>query len=191
MKLLFAAIIAAAFTIPAPALAGVSWEDASEATALRVIDSIPDGPMHVTVRPMPNVRTDITAATPFFVNFVATAPSQNGVPCFSCVNGGQADTMGVTVPYNYVVQNSYQNYLVSWTAVNFYGSCHVSFAITAAGRVIDKFAGTFKGLGDGAFAAWEDRPTTGYSGPAIVMAKVKCYGRTTFGSIAKAPVLYQ
>jgi hypothetical protein len=191
MKLLFAAIIAAAFTIPAPALAGVSWEDYSESTALRVIDSAPTVPMHIAARPMPTIRTAISETTPFFVNFVATAPSQSGVPCFSCVNNGQSDTLGLTVPYNYVAQGSYQNYLVSWTTLNFYGSCHVSVAITAGGTVIDSFAYTFKGLGDGAFDAWADRAATGYSGPALVTGKVKCYGRKTFASTAKTSVLFQ
>ena len=186
-----AALLAAAFLVPAAPAAASTWEDTSYATALREIDSAPSVPGHVAAKPMPAVRTAITAATPFFINFIETGYSQSNLPCFSCVNGGQSDTLGTSVPYNYVYQGSYQNYLISWTSLNFSGNCRVAFTITAGKTLIDKFGYTFTGIGDGAFDAWFDRAATGYSGPALVTGKLYCWGSTTRTLTAKVPVLFQ
>jgi hypothetical protein len=184
--------VAALFVASLTGIAGaeqLSWSDLSTMTALSVIDRAPEVPAMLVGRAYPPAgpRT-VTPSSPFFVNFIASSPEQSGLPCFTCVNGTQQGTLGVGIPYNAVAAGGAQSYVISWTSLNYSGSCKVALSITSGKTVIDSFSHTFTGIGDGAYDAFYNRVATSYVGAAKIIGKVTC-GKTT--SLASAPLIFQ
>jgi len=171
-------------------MAGQSWEDQSTDTALLAADRAVSAPAGFAARAMPEpyVGSGAAAARAFFTNFVATMPSANSVPCFTCVNGTQAGTLGMDDPYNYVATGSSQTFLVSWTSLTFKGSCTVAISVASGSKVIESFKHTFSNLGTGAYDAWFVSQPVNFAGAAIVAGKVTCGGKT---SSSKAPIVFQ
>lgn len=100
MKFLCAALCAAMLVLPGRTIAAESWEDQSTATAMLGADRAASAPAGFGARAMPEPFAGSGAATAraFFTNFVATMQSGSAVPCFTCVNGTQAGTLGMDVP---------------------------------------------------------------------------------------------
>jgi hypothetical protein len=190
MKFFCAALCVATLVLPCQAMAGQSWEEQSTATAFLAADHAASAPAGFSVRAMPEpyAGSDAAAARAFFTNFVATMPSGNSVPCFSCVNGTQAGTLGMDDPYNFVATGSSQTFLVSWTSLTFKGTCTVAVSVAAGTKIVESFKHTFTNLGTGAYDAWWVTPAVSFAGPAIVVGKVTCGGKT---SSSKAPIVFQ
>jgi len=171
-------------------MASQSWDDQSTATALLAADRAPDAPAGLAARAMPEplAGSGAAAARAFFTNFVATMPSGNSVPCFACVNGTQAGTLGMDDPYNYVATGSSQTFLVSWTSLTFKGTCTVAISVASGSTVVESFKHTFTKLGTGAYDAWFVTQPVSFAGAAIVAGKVTCGGKT---SVSKAPIVFQ
>jgi hypothetical protein len=191
MKLFLAAVAAAILVLPAPSrAAGLSWSDISIQTALAAMDSAPEVPAQLVGHAFPaRLGPNITTSSPFYTNFVATTPDfASNLPCFTCVNNGEQDTLGMAIPYNYVPTGSAQTYIVSWTSLNYKGSCKVAVTVAAGKTVVYKFSHTFTGIGDGAYDAFINEGSTSYSGAAQVVAKVTC-GKIS--SPSTAPIIFQ
>jgi len=191
MKLFLAAVAATVLLLPAPSsAASLSWSDLSTQTAFAALDSAPEVPAVLVGRSFPTrFGPDITPSSPFYTNFVATTPYfASNLPCFSCVNGTEQDTLGMAVPYNYVATGSEHTYIVSWTSLNYKGSCKVAVSVAAGKTVVYAFSHVFTGIGDGAYDAFYNAGSTSFSGAAIVAAKVTC-GKTS--SPSKAPIIFQ
>ena len=155
-------------------MAAPSWQELSEQTAQRVIDSAPLATTGVTVRAFPVSVRPAAASPTFFTNFVAAGIAQGGVPCFNCVSGVPS-ALGIPDPFNYVSSGTTMQYNVAWTNLSFVGTCTVSIAITSGKTVIDSASYKVPGIsGAGGFDIGLDRSRPTYSGNAVLTGKVKC-----------------
>lgn len=191
MKLVFAALLVATLFSPGRVMAQQSWEDQSTAMALRAADGAPSGPAGFAGRPVPQPRADARARATraFFTNFIATMPTASNVPCTNCVNGTQANTLGIEIPDNDIASGASQTFLVSWTSQTFKGTCKVAVSVASGSTVIESFSHTFTNLpaGGSYLASFQSQPVT-YTGPAIAVGKVTCGGTS---SSAQTPVVFQ
>ena len=120
MKKIVLALPALVLALTGNAFAAQSWEDQSARTAAAALDSAP-AVATARIGRFP-VAARVPAGSPtFFANFVAAGFAQAGVPCFSCVNGAGADTLGLPVPYNYVPSGAQEQYNLSWTNLTYKG----------------------------------------------------------------------
>jgi hypothetical protein len=191
MKFLLAAIAAAALVFPSPSSAEtLSWSDLTLQTALSTIDSAPEVPAQLVGHAFPaRLGPDITTSSPFYVNFVATTPYfASNLPCFTCVNGTEQDTLGMALPYNYVPTGQAQTYIISWTSLNYKGSCKVALSVASGKTIVYAFSHVFTGIGDGAYDAFINEASTSFNGVAKVVGKVTC-GKTS--SMSTAPIIFQ
>jgi hypothetical protein len=190
MKLLTLSAAALGLALPAQALAGPSWQDISEQTALSAIDTAPIATSGVTVHAFPvSVRPPTGAATPtFFANFAASGIAVGGVPCFNCVSGVPS-ALGLPDPFNYVQSNTVMQYNVAWTNLTFSGTCTVSIVITSGKTVLDKASFKVPGIsGAGGYDIGLNRNRPTYSGAALLTGKVKCGAAS---SSVKANLIFQ
>jgi hypothetical protein len=190
VKTFILAAASLALALPSAAGAAQTWEDLSEQTALRIIDSAPMATTGVSVRafPVPVAESQAAKATAFFANFVASGIAQSGVPCFNCVSGVPS-ALGLPDPFNYVPSNTVMQYNVAWTNLTYKGTCTVSIAITSGKKVIDSASFNVTGInGAGGYDIGLNRPRPTYSGPAIITGKVKC---GTPSSSVKANLIFQ
>jgi hypothetical protein len=177
-------------TPAAPPLTGQSTAAASQ-TMDAILDSAPDVTLHMvrggstTMPEAPNAAK----APSFLLNFVGAGAPLSGVPCFSCVNGAEAGTLGISVPDNYVPSSiSAWVYFMSFTSVTFTGKCTLAWAITSGKRVIDKFKGTATVGSTGPYFYAAARNRKKHSGSAVLTGKLTCGKKA---QTTTAPVLFQ
>jgi hypothetical protein len=124
----------------------------------------------------------------FLLNFVAAGAPLGNIPCFSCVNGTEAGTLGIPVPDNDVPPDTSWDYFMSFTSVSYTGKCKLAWSITSGKKVIDKFSGpaTLGSTGPYFYGTSRNRP--GYSGSAVLTGKVTCGGKS---QTTTAPMTFQ
>jgi len=191
MKLVSAALLVAALLPSGRVMAQQSWEDESTATALRGADRAPSAPAGFAGRSTrePGADASARATRAFFTNFIATMPTASNVPCTNCVNGTQANTLGIEIPDNDIASGASQTFLVSWTSQTFKGNCTVAVSVASGSTVIESFSHTFTNLpaGGSYLASFQSQPVT-YTGPAIAVGKVTCGGKS---SSSQTPVVFK
>lgn len=188
MKKTILALPALLLALGGTASASQTWEDQSARTAAAALDAAP-AVATARVGRMP-LGARVPAGSPaFFANFVAAGFAQAGVPCFSCVNGAGADTIGLPAPYNYVPSGAQEQYNLSWTNLTFKGSCKVAIALTSGKTLIDSASFNIPSIsGSGGFDIGLNFKAESFSGPAIVTGKLTCGGKS---SSVKASLIFQ
>jgi hypothetical protein len=169
--------------------AGQSAEQASSQSIDAILDSAPQITPHVVKGPgWVAPATASAKSSTFLLNFVAASVPINGLPCFNCVNGTEAGTLGMPIPGNYVTANSEWVYYISYTSISFKGKCKLAWAITSGKKVIDKF-GAHVPIGSfGVYFYYYARTHPKYSGPATLTGKATCGGKS---QTATAPLVFQ
>jgi hypothetical protein len=168
----------AALALPVGASAAQTWEDISNQTAIRALDSAPlvTGPAQAAVAHL-SMQPD-AGGLQFITNFVAAGPAQGGVPCFNCVQGAQTTfNIGLTGPYHYVLTGKIWQYVLAFTDDNNTANCTLSWAITSGAKVIDSFSYVATGLqknGGYLYGFNRNPPSPAYRGPAVLSGKVAC-----------------
>jgi hypothetical protein len=191
LKFVIVAFLVATLFPSGQLMAQQSWEDGSIATALRAADTAPGAPAGFAGRSIAEPRADAgaRATRAFFTNFIATMPTASNVPCTNCVNGTQANTLGIEIPDNDIASGASQTFLVSWTSQTFKGTCKVAVSVASGSTAIESFSHTFTNLpaGGSYLASFQSQPVT-YTGPAIAVGKVTCGGTS---SSSQTPVVFQ
>ena len=116
------------------------------------------------------------AAQAILLDFVASGPAQNGLPCVSCVQGvSGGDNIGLSGPSNLVPKHATWQYAIAFTDVSFKGSCALTWTIANGAKTIDTFTATVKiPQAGGWYLYGTNRNPETYSGPATLTGKVAC-----------------
>ena len=172
---------------PGVPAAGQSTADAFQ-NVDAVLDSAPQVTLHAVRVGMTIPATSSAKAPKFLLNFVAASEPLGGVPCFSCVNGTEAGTLGIAVPGNFVPTHSTWNYYLSFTSVSFKGKCTLAWAITSGKKVVDKFSGPATVGSTGVYFYGASRSRPSFSGSAVLTGKLTCGGKA---QTTTAPMQFQ
>ena len=92
---------------------------------------------------MPNAAAAPDVTTPAIVgSFITMVVNAGSTPCFNCVNGGEAGTLGMGDPVAFV-GTSLTNLQILWVYYNvsFTGSCNVSVTMTQGTTTLVSAAG--------------------------------------------------
>jgi hypothetical protein len=107
--------------------------------------------------------------------FLSAGPVESGLPCVGCVNSSSpGNTLGISLPNNYVTSGVDMNYVDNLTLLNYNGPCYFNITATSGSTVL--FSGKAKVdlVSNASNSISVTATLNGYSGPALLTTKVFC-----------------
>lgn len=107
--------------------------------------------------------------------FVSASPDESGLPCVGCVNSSSpSNTLGMSLPYNYIASGVEMNYLDNLTLLNYNGSCNFTIEATSGQTILFSGKGVVSLVANASNTISVTGTLNGYSGPALLTTKVVC-----------------
>jgi hypothetical protein len=156
------------------ALSALLFADATPALAA------PDsGPWLMTDARFASVRLPIhrmiTSQSVLIPGFVAATPNQTGLPCIGCVNSSDpANTLGLSIPDNYIQSGVATNYFFNFTALSYNGMCTTTISATMGSTVLFSQQLSVSVSADSSNDVYITGVLNDFSGTALLTAKVVC-----------------
>jgi hypothetical protein len=125
----------------------------------------------------------ISSKSVLIPGFVAATPNQTGLPCVGCVNSGDpANTLGLSIPDNYIQSGATTNYFFNFTALSYNGSCSVTISGTMGSTVLFSQQLAVSVSADSSNDVYITGVLNGFSGTAVLSAQVVCGKRSAAAS---------